>query len=108
MHHKADEAQDDALLETVSKTLIGAAVAAHKALEPGLLEPTEQKVMEIEVQESRIPFVPQTPLSVQFKGHVVEDAYPVDLLLEDELVVELKRVQELEPIHEAPLHYALN
>lgn len=40
MHHKADEAQGEALLETVSKTLIGAAVAVHKALEPGLLEST--------------------------------------------------------------------
>ncbi len=103
MHHKGHKEQEGETLENVSKSVIGCAIEVHKALGPGLLESTYQKCMEIELRAQGIPFLAQAPVSVSFKGHSIEDAYRVDLRVADELIVELKSVQELDPIHEAQL-----
>lgn len=103
MNHEGHEDHKEAPLETSSRKVIGCAIEVHKALGPGLLESTYQRCLEIELEAAGVAFSAQAPIDILFKNHTIQDAYRVDLLVENELIVELKSVRELEPIHEAQL-----
>lgn len=92
-------AQEDPL----SRQVIGAAIAVHKELGPGLLESAYQACMEIELRERAIPFESQVCLPIVYHGHPIAHAYRLDLLAGGTLIVELKAVEKLLPVHEAQL-----
>lgn len=100
MNHKGHE---EAPLETVSKRTIGCAIEVHKALGPGLLESSYQRCLEIELKEQGIAYFSQTAIEITYKEQVIKEAYRVDLLVENELIVELKSVRELDPVYDAQL-----
>lgn len=82
----------------LSARVIQAAIAVHKALGPGFLESIYEEALSLELTEMRIPFVRQKAVSVLYRGKVIGE-HRLDLLVADSLVVELKTVQGLEPIH---------
>jgi GxxExxY protein len=91
------------LLNKLSKEVIGAALEVHSVLGPGLLETTYELSLQHELQLRGYEVQRQIPLPIEYKGLVVPEAYRIDLLLENQLVIELKAVETLQPIHSAQL-----
>ena len=88
-------------MNKLTETVIGAAIEVHKDLGPGLLESAYQRALEHELTLRGIRFVAQKVCPITYKGLLIEDAYRLDLLIEDRLVVELKAVDALADVHEA-------
>ncbi|MBC7248927.1 MAG: GxxExxY protein [Anaerolineae bacterium] len=83
--------------------IIGAAIEVHRALGPGLLESAYEECLCRELDLRRIPFERQRSLPVEYKGLSLDCGYRLDLLVADTVVVEIKAVERLLPIHEAQL-----
>ena len=83
--------------------VIGAAMEVHKHLGPGLLESAYEECLCRELSLRGIPFQRQVELPVEYKGIRLNVGYRTDLVVKDLVVVELKAVEKLEPIHEAQL-----
>ena len=83
--------------------IIGAAIEVHKQLGPGLLESTYQACLCHELELRGISFECQKPLALEYKGIRLECGYRIDLLVAGLVIVELKSVEALAPIHEAQL-----
>jgi GxxExxY protein len=88
-------------LNNLSKEVIGAAIEVHRDLGPGLLESSYEVSLQHELKLRGISSIRQLLLPIQYKELVIPDAYRIDLLVDDSLVVELKTVQTLLPIHSA-------
>jgi GxxExxY protein len=83
--------------------VIGAAIEVHRALGPGLLESAYEQCLCRELTLRHVPFVRQIALPVEYKGLRLECSYRLDLLVASSVVVEVKAVSVLEPIHSAQL-----
>ena len=83
--------------------IIGAAIEVHRALGPGLLESTYEGCLLHELAERELYTERQKALPVVYKGFHIDCGYRIDLLVEREVIVELKAVARIEPIHEAQL-----
>jgi GxxExxY protein len=91
-------------LEQLSKTVIGAAIRVHQELGPGLLESVYQRCLAIELRSQGIRVETEVPLEVKYRGQLVDDmGYRLDLLVEGSLIVELKSVEEVKPVHKKQL-----
>ena len=97
----SDEAK--ALADQWSNRLIGAAIEVHRHLGPGLLEGAYEECLCRELDLQGIPYLRQHPIDIEYKGIVFEKAYRIDVFVADLVVVELKSVIKMEPIHEAQL-----
>lgn len=97
--HRDTEAQRKSLSEKV----IGAAIEVHRNLGPGLLESAYENCLCHELFLRGVKFQRQIPLNIEYKGIEVEAAYRIDILVEGSLVLELKTVETLSPIHHAQL-----
>jgi GxxExxY protein len=84
-----------------TEAVIGAAIEVHRHLGPGLLESAYEECLCHELKLRNLPFKRQVSLPVNYKGVQLDCSYRLDLLVNDELVVELKAVDALLPIHEA-------
>jgi len=87
----------------LSTQVIGAAIEVHRHLGAGLLESAYEGCLCRELSLRGIPFQAQAPLPIEYKGHLVDCAYRLDLVVGDCVIVELKSVDKLEGIHEAQL-----
>ncbi len=83
--------------------IIGAAIEIHKALGPDLLESTYQACLRKELQLRGIAFEYEKPLPLEYKGIRLDCGYRLDLIVGGTVVVEVKSVETLAPIHEAQL-----
>ena len=86
-----------------SGQVVDAAMRVHSALGPGLLEGAYEACLAYELRQRGLRVVAQLPLPVVYEGVRIELGYRVDLLVDDAVVVELKAVAKLLPIHEAQL-----
>lgn len=84
----------------LSGRIIGAAIEVHKQLGPGFLESVYEEALVIEFKHRNIPFQQQPDVNVMYRGHKVGQSR-LDLLVEDCIIVELKAVEKLHPIHHA-------
>lgn len=89
--------------DNLSNRVIGLAIEVHKELGPGLLENTYKQCLAYELSQIQIKFLLEVELPVQYKEISVSCGYRIDLLIENKLIVELKSVDEVHPIHEAQL-----
>jgi len=87
----------------LTRDVIGAAIEVHKNLGPGLLESAYQECLARELILRRIPFERERPLPLAYKGIRLECGYRVDLLVAGSVVVEIKAIEAIAPIHEAQL-----
>jgi GxxExxY protein len=87
-------------LEDLAYGVIGAAIEVHRVLGPGFLEFVYQEALNVELQLRQIPFIPQAEVAVTYKGAKV-GAGRLDFLVGSSLIVELKAVENLAPIHSA-------
>ena len=83
--------------------VIGVATAVHSAFGPGLLESAHERAMAVGLANRGIPFRKQVPVHLEFETQRIDDAFRMDLLVDDRVVVEIKAVSEIHPIHEAQL-----
>ena len=90
--------EPDEDLDRIASVLVGAAVEVHRHRGPGFLESVYERSLCVELGLRAITFQRQVPVAVEYKGHPVGDGR-LDLLVEDRLIVELKAVEALEPIH---------
>ncbi len=88
-------------LNEVTETIIGSAIEVHKHLGPGLLESAYEVCLGYEIANRGLKVVRQMQLPVRYKEVHLDCGYRVDLLVQDSVVVELKVVERLEPIHDA-------
>ena len=89
--------------DSLSHRVIGCALEVHRVLGPGLLESSYEQCLGYELSCAELAFELQRPVPIEYKGIRLDCGYRVDVLVEDELVVELKAVEALLPIHEAQL-----
>jgi len=83
----------------LSKEIIGAAIDVHRALGPGLLESVYEECLCREIILRNIEFERQVSIPVQYKGVKLECAYKLDILVDDKVVVEIKSVEQVTPVH---------
>jgi GxxExxY protein len=88
-------------LNALTHKIIGAAIEVHRALGPGLLESAYEACLAFELAERGLKVEQQRPLPVTYKDVHLDCGYRLDLLVEEAVIVELKAVSELAPIHEA-------
>ena len=89
--------------EGVTEQIIGAAIEVHKHWGPGLYEEIYEKSLCHELRLRDVPLENQVRLPLIYKGETVGDDLRLDLMVHGKVVVELKAVKQLEPIHEAQL-----
>ena len=90
-------------LNRLSNTVIGCAIEVHKVLGPGLLESAYQQCLAWEFRRQGLSVKEQVPVPIRYKEFEVPNAYRLDMLIEDELIVELKAVDKIDPIHVAQM-----
>ena len=87
----------------ITEQIIGSSIEVHRALEPGLLESAYEACLCRELDMRSGPFKQQLSLPVNYKGMQLDCGYRLDLLVADQVVVEIKSVERLLPIHDAQL-----
>ena len=102
MNHGETELQRQRLNE-ISGKVIGLCVEIHRHLGPGLLESTYEECLAYELSKAGLHFKRQRPLPVRYKEVQLDCGYRLDFVVEAVLIVEVKAVTELHPIHEAQL-----
>jgi GxxExxY protein len=90
-------------LDEVTEAVIGAAIAVHRALGPGLLESTYEACLVHELSKRGFSVERQKALPVVYDGVHLDCGYRIDLLVEGRIIVELKAVEQLLPIHQAQM-----
>ena len=91
------------LYEELTRQIYGAAIEVHRNLGPGLLESAYEECLCYELAQQGLPFARQVPLPVRYKDVKLDCGYRIDLLVDDLVIVELKAIESLSPIHEAQL-----
>src|SRR5258708_38305609 len=102
MNHRDTEAQR-IKLNDLSGKVIGLCIEIHRELGPGLLESAYEECLAYELSKAGLRFERQKPLPVRYKEVQLDCGYRLDFVVEDTLILELKAVPEILPIHEAQL-----
>ena len=89
--------------DEVTSTIIGACIEIHRELGPGLLESTYEECLCYELSIQGVPFERQKSIPVTYKSVHLDCGYRIDLVVDRKVIVELKAVDALLPIHEAQL-----
>ncbi|MGR3178481.1 MAG: GxxExxY protein [Candidatus Anammoxibacter sp.] len=100
-NHK--DTKDTKKSDELSNRIIGAAIEVHRTLGSGLLESAYEECLCYELKLKSISFERQNSLPVTYKGVHLDCGYRLDILVEKLVIVELKTVEDIEPIHEAQL-----
>jgi GxxExxY protein len=87
----------------LATTIIGAAIEVHRHLGPGLLESAYEAALSHELQSRRVPHLRQVTLPVFFKGLELPDAYRLDLLVDQTVIVEIKAIDRVVAVHQVQL-----
>ena len=103
MHRRVAKDAKETKNGDLSFNIIGAAIEVHRVLGPGLLESAYEESLCRELALRNIPFERQVPLPVEYKGVQLDCGYRLDVVVDCAVVVELKTVESLLPIHEAQL-----
>lgn len=94
---------EKARLDRITESIIGAAIEVHRALGPGLLESAYEACLAFELAQRGLRVEQQKPLPVIYREVKLDCGYRLDLLIEEQVIVEIKAVDRLTPIHQARL-----
>jgi GxxExxY protein len=89
--------------DELSRSIIGFSIEVHRQLGPGLLESAYEECLCFELRHAGIPFRRQAPLPVTYKSVRLDCGYRMDIVVQNRIILELKTVERLAPIHEAQL-----
>jgi GxxExxY protein len=90
-------------MNQLSSKIIGAAIEVHKSLGPSLLESTYEECLCHELSIQGLSFEKQKPLPIDYKGKRLDCGYRLDIVVENEIILELKSCEKIESIHKAQL-----
>ena len=91
------------LHEKLTEAIIGAAIEVHREFGPGVLESAYERCLCRELDLRGLKFLRQVELPIVYKGIALESGYRIDLIVEDTVIIELKCIEKILPIHEAQL-----
>jgi len=91
------------LHEELTGEIRSAAIEVHRTLGPGLLERAYEECLCEELCQRRLAFQRQLPLAISYKGKLLDCGFVVDLLVEEKVILELKSIERVLPVHEAQL-----
>jgi len=103
IHHGDTESRSKLLHEDLTESIIGAAIEVHRALGPGLLESAYEECLCHELHLQGLNFSRQVPLPVQYKGINLDCGYRLDIVVQENVILELKCIEHILPVHEAQL-----
>ena len=83
------------------RSVIGCAIEVHRTVGPGLLESAYESCLTLELHDRGITFARQVPVPMLYKSRRLDCGYRADLIVENELLLELKAIERLLPIHQA-------
>ena len=89
----------DAPFNGLTHDIIGAAIDVHRVLGPGLLESAYMQCLQYELGLRKLRFITQRAVPIVYKGVTLDTRYRIDLIVEDIVVVEVKSVEQLAPVH---------
>lgn len=90
-------------LNMLSRKVIGSAIDVHREVGPGLLESVYQRCMLEELARRELKVGCSVSMPITYKGKVIDKEYVIDLLVEDQIIIELKSVENILPVHEAQI-----
>ncbi len=90
-------------IDEIASTVVNCAIEVHRILGPGLLESVYEVCMEHELSTAGLKVSRQVPVPIFYEGVKMEKAFLIDLLVEEEIILELKVVEKVLPVHEAQL-----
>ncbi|MDX9898163.1 MAG: GxxExxY protein [Spirochaetia bacterium] len=93
--------------DSLSDRIIGCAIAVHRELGPGLLESIYEEALCLELSDNGLSYNRQLELPVSYKGICLNGSFRIDMLVEGSIVLELKCVEALLPVHKAQLRSCL-
>jgi len=91
----------DAAFNVVTHEIISAGIEVHRTLGPGLLESAYIPCLQYELALRKLRFVTERPVPIVYKGITLDARYRIDLIVEDTVVVEVKSVEQLLPVHQS-------
>jgi len=89
--------------DELSNKVLGLTLEVHRQLGPGLLESTYKQCLAYELSAAQIPFVLEAEIPVLYKGMKIACGYRIDVIVDNSIVLELKSVDAIQPIHEAQI-----
>jgi GxxExxY protein len=89
--------------DELSRDVIGCAIEVHRCLGPGLLESSYRQCLAYELSKAKLSFQMELPLPLNYKEILLDCGYRIDLLVRNELIIEIKSVEALLPIHQAQI-----
>ncbi len=89
--------------DPLAETVIGLAIEVHRTLGPGLLESVYESCLCQELANSGLSFQKQVAISVTYKGWQLDAGFRADIVVQNELLIEMKSVESLMPLHEAQI-----
>ena len=89
--------------DEITEAIIGSAINVHRELGPGLLESAYEACMVYDLGQAGLKVEQQKPLPILYQGVRLDCGYRLDLIVEDEIIVEIKAIEKLLPIHKAQL-----
>lgn len=103
VHSNVSEEIDNREADPLTGNIIGAAIDMHRALGPGLPESAYEACLVYELRLRRLKVEAQKPLPIFYKDVMLDCGYRLDLVVEDQVIIEIKSVNAIAPIHEAQL-----
>lgn len=97
-----EEDEPNAELNLITNEIIGAAIAVHRELGPGLLEQMYENALAMEFSLRGVQFQRQVPVAVQYKGHTIGECR-LDFVVADKVIVELKAIEAIGPVQKAQM-----
>lgn len=101
MPFTSDNVSMDGKAADITEQILGAAIAVHRALGPGLLESTYEACLAFELVDRGLAIVRQVALPVVYRGVRIDCGYRLDVVVEGRVIVEVKAVERILPVHEA-------
>ena len=98
-----EETPESQKINRITEKIIGCAIEVHRNLGPGLLESAYEKCLCYELTQVGFEYKQQLPLPVIYKGINLECGYRMDVVVEDLVIVEIKAIERILPVHEAQL-----
>lgn len=103
MNHEDHKEHGEVILKELSASIIGCAITVHKQLGPGLLESAYETCLAYELEQQRFFIERQKPMPLKYKSIDMDCGYRLDLVVNKQVILEIKAVEQLLPIHEAQL-----
>jgi len=99
----AEESREELEFEELTQRILGCAITVQRKIGPGLIESTYEACFVHELRKAGLKAIQQLPMDIEYDDLVVPNAFRMDLFVEDQIVIELKAVERLLPVHEAQL-----